>query len=99
MAINAQGVTMQRFATSLARHLNQPVTDKTGLDGVYTFRLEYATDGDSPGAMSAELKADGAPQLSIFSALPSQLGLKLESQKLGASIVVIDHVNRVAGNN
>ncbi len=52
--------SMHVFAILLSRQLRQPVIDRTGLAGLYDFRLEWTAD-DSAGTT-----ADGAPLPDIF---------------------------------
>jgi uncharacterized protein (TIGR03435 family) len=66
--------------------LDRPVLDRTGIEGEFDFKLDYAID-DNP---------DSGP--SIFSAIQEQLGLKLEAAKGPVEILVIDHVERPSGN-
>jgi uncharacterized protein (TIGR03435 family) len=66
----------------LANTLGSPVIDKTGLEGLYDFTLEWTDAGDP----------------SLFSALEEQLGLKLEARKSPVEVLVIDHAEKPAGN-
>jgi uncharacterized protein (TIGR03435 family) len=60
--------------------------DQTGLTGKYNFKLIYAPEmNDLTGP-------------SIFTALQEQLGLKLESQKGPADVLVIDSVQKPSEN-
>jgi uncharacterized protein (TIGR03435 family) len=61
------------------------VIDKTGITGEYDIDLTWARDSDSEGP-------------SIFTALEEQLGLKLETAKAMADVVVIDHIERPSEN-
>ena len=93
-----KGVSMAGLADQLARQLERPVADKTGLTGVYNLRLEWTPDDQPAG------KGDGAagePALgpSIFTALQEQLGLKLQTQKMPVEIIVVDHVDRTPIEN
>jgi uncharacterized protein (TIGR03435 family) len=77
---------------------NARLVDKTGLDGVYEIRLEFAgPQPNSPGTEGVDLGA-GAPN--IFDAVPQQLGLKLQKAKsVPVDVVVIDHVDRTPTKN
>jgi uncharacterized protein (TIGR03435 family) len=64
----------------------RPVLDKTGFTGTYDIKLTYALDVKS--------NRDTAPNLSdvsIFTALQEQLGLRLEAQKAMIEVLVVDY--------
>jgi uncharacterized protein (TIGR03435 family) len=82
-----QKASMAMLAGRLEEMEHRPVLDRTGLQGEYDFKLNYAID-DNP---------ETGP--SIFSVLPEQLGLKLEGAKGPVEILVIDHVDRVPTAN
>jgi uncharacterized protein (TIGR03435 family) len=76
------------------------VVDKTGLQGNYTFTLQWtpenlaANGGQSaPGATSL-----GSSGPSLFEALQDQLGLKLELTKAPVDTVVIDYIEQPSEN-
>jgi uncharacterized protein (TIGR03435 family) len=68
-------------------YFDLPVVDSTDLTGTYDFKLDWVGLGnvDQGG-------------LTMFDAVDKQLGLKLEKKRLPMSIVVIDHVERLADN-
>src|SRR4051812_42643803 len=74
-----------RLAAMLSGQLGQPVMDRTNITGQYVFSL-LAPDPD-----------DQSPP-SIFTALQEQLGLKLESQKVPTTVLVIDNAERPTEN-
>lgn len=72
----------------LSSYLQRPVLDKTGLEGMYDFSLEW-TPGDSQGADQR------GP--SIFAAVQEQLGLKLlesNGQTAPVQVLVIDRAEK-----
>ena len=81
--ISGTRVSMRELAAALARLLDRPTTDRTGLAGVYDVKLQWTPDS-----------ATGDLGTSIFTALQEQLGLKLESTKASVDVVVVDHVER-----
>lgn len=83
-----RSATMAMLASILQGALKRPVIDKTNLDGVFDFRVEYAAD---------DSHLDEFP--SLFTALQDQLGLKLESTKGPVETLVIDHVERAPADN
>lgn len=80
--------TVGQFCDFLTRLVGRPVIDRTGLTGAFDIRLRCAIDA-FPGE-------DTSP--SVFDALPTQLGLKLESQRAPIEITVIDHVEKPSPN-
>jgi len=79
------------------------IVDKTGLTGVYEFRLEFegklpVTDGPPPGEATPSDPGDGGPN--IFTALETQLGLKLVKMKsVPVDVLVIDHLDKAPTDN
>lgn len=99
--IEAEGYTMAQLALKLAEALRQPVVDATGVTGKFDFKLEWMPDDMRAKPPSAEQRGGGAPDAggpSIFAALPEQLGLKLESAKLPAEVIVIDSAGKPGEN-
>jgi uncharacterized protein (TIGR03435 family) len=76
-----------QFADVVARIVNRPVIDRTGLTERYSIFLSYAPM--SPQA-SDKVQDFGPPD--IFIALQEQLGLKLERGKDNIDVAVIDHI-------
>ncbi len=78
----------QRYSmATLARLLTQmgqlgPVSDKTGLDGVYDFRLSW-DDNAGPA---------------LGSAIQDQLGLRLEKQKVPVTHFIVDSAKKPSGD-
>ena len=85
--IDAQVITMSRFAEVLSRQMDLPVVDRTNLDGAFNLKLEWNSDTTRPEA---------GP--SIFTAIQEQLGLRLQSQKVPLEVLVIDHAERPSAN-
>jgi bla regulator protein BlaR1 len=84
------GASMGEFSDQLSRMLDRPVIDKTGFVGLFDFKLEYSPVEARPDADAA------LPD--IFSAIPEQLGLKLEATKAPVEVIVIDSVERPSEN-
>ena len=97
--ITALNLRFSQFVEMLTGVVGRPVVDKTGIQGLVDFTLEWARD-DGP----ATLSADGAnvaptpPGPSIFTAVQEQLGLKLEPLAGAGDLFVIDHVERPSEN-
>lgn len=104
--LNAQMAPISALASLLAQQLGRPVLDKTGLQGNFDFKLEWTPDEGQRGIGLGEpdrTAADTAPPVdssgpSVFTALQEQLGLKLESQRGPAEILVIDHIEKPSEN-
>src|SRR3569623_2150317 len=90
----AKKTTMTRFADSLGHQVDRIVLDNTGLKGEYDFTLEWSPDNHEGSMLSAVEEKVGLTGLSIFEALPQQMGLKLESTKGPVPVIVIDSVDR-----
>jgi bla regulator protein blaR1 len=74
--------------------LGSPVIDGTGLKGLYSFELEFA----DPRVLQATGAPEGDARPTLFAAVQDQLGLKLESGKGPAEVLVIDHIERPSEN-
>ena len=103
----AVGESMQELADVLAVQLEKPVTDSTGLMGKYDFLLTF-TGGNGPDMAVLHGGAGGpaagghdaepdAP--SLQKALQDRLGLRLDSKKGTAGILIIDKIERVPAEN
>jgi uncharacterized protein (TIGR03435 family) len=86
--------TMKALVTDLARALQMPVMDATGLEGGYDYNLIYTPEngafrGDEPLA-----------QPLLRDALREQLGLELRSAKdVPVNVVIIDSANKKPTDN
>jgi uncharacterized protein (TIGR03435 family) len=74
--------------------LDRPVLDRTGLTGVYDFKLEWSAEEQSADRATSANPA--AP--SIFTAVQEQLGLKLESTKAPIEFFVIEQAAKPTEN-
>ena len=97
--LTGMSAPVEFLATTLSGQLGHPVIDKTGLTGKYDFKLTWAPDmprGPSPNPEAPPPAAAEGP--SIFTALPEQLGLRLESQKGPVEMIVIDRIEHPSEN-
>lgn len=85
-------VSMKELADMLSQlpELGRRVVDKTGLTGTWDLDLQWAPAGAGAG--------DQTSGPSIFTALPEQLGLRLESQKGPVEMFVIDRAEKPTEN-
>jgi len=75
------------------------VVDATGVEGNYDITINFSPPGAggkggvSPTGMGDEpAAAEPNGAITLFEALQKQLGLKLETRKVAAQVLVIDHV-------
>lgn len=88
-------ISMPQLALLISRFEHLPVIDSTGLDGFYEVHLEW-----TPVDLSVQdPPADSVVGPSIFNAVQSQLGLKLESRRGPLDVLVIDNVRKVPIDN
>jgi uncharacterized protein (TIGR03435 family) len=115
MKMVANGTTIPKLTDALGMQLDRPIVDMTELTGTYDITLEFAPDpaimqakmaamgvqqpppqeAGGPGAGSA----DNGPLATIFTALPEQLGLRLEARKGPVELLVIDSVEKTPTEN
>jgi uncharacterized protein (TIGR03435 family) len=91
--IEATKLTMDQLAADIPDALgsDRPIVDRTGLTGAYDFKLE--------ATFASRLNRDPDPSdLTIFTAVQEQLGLKLEPQKAAIQVLVIDHIEKPSAN-
>ncbi len=102
LTITAQAASMTSLAGVLSGRLNRPVIDKTGLTGFYDFSFPFAPEEvQSASVPSGAVPAPGAPESNLPTlsvAIEEHLGLKLESGKGPAPIIVIDRIEKPSGN-
>jgi uncharacterized protein (TIGR03435 family) len=77
-----KGASMSALARRLSQQLHEPVSDMTGLKGLYDFTLDWQQDDNVPGT-------------SLFTAVQEQLGLKLEAKKTQIEVLIIDHAEKI----
>jgi uncharacterized protein (TIGR03435 family) len=99
--------TMEGLSRALGTLLKTKVVDATGLTAKYDFTVTYS-DITSPalsGSVPAQLSVGVSPTAGsltpapadlpdIFSALQSQIGLRLQPKKVSVEVVVIDQIQK-----
>jgi uncharacterized protein (TIGR03435 family) len=88
-SLTAKGVSMARLCDWLARRMNAPVTDATGIAGVFNFKLEWTPE---------EASSSAGPDFSLVAALQEQLGVKLEARKVSLEMIVVDRAEKPSEN-
>jgi len=103
--LEGEGSDTQMLARVLSQQLGRTVIDKTGLTGNFDYTLQWTPD-DAPPPMPGGGQG-GTPHIdnggdavgpSLFTAVQEQLGLKLESTKGMADVIVIDHIDLPSDN-
>ena len=87
---------MAQLALKLSEVLHLPVADFTAVPGEFDFQLKWTSD--DMRATPPDAVPDAASGPSLFVALQEQLGLKLESRKVPADVLVIDHAEKPSEN-
>jgi uncharacterized protein (TIGR03435 family) len=105
--------SMADFTTDLGRFVNltnaEPggapvprVVDKTGLPGIYEFRLEFVATMNLRGLGGAPSASDPADYSVpfLFKALEKQLNLKLvKTKNVPVTVLVVDHADQMPSEN
>ncbi len=84
----------QRMPLWSPEYVQTLVLDRTGVEGVYQFELEF-------NPLSIVNNPDWAKiaPISLPDSLEAHLGLRLESQKAPVPVIVVDHLDRVPAEN
>lgn len=99
VTVDSPATSLDDFSQkNLKDAVDRPVVNKTAIQGLFDFHLEYVPSENSPlfGHGGTDSMAGTRP--SIFNALKEQLGLKLEPAKGTEEVLVIDHVEKPAPN-
>jgi uncharacterized protein (TIGR03435 family) len=90
-----RGLTLEDLALRLYPYLSRRVIDSTGLAGYFDGEFEFTAEiVMPPPPLGSPNPYDGRILPSIFSVLPQQLGLRLESGRGPVEILIIDHAER-----
>jgi uncharacterized protein (TIGR03435 family) len=84
-------ITLPILASNLSDILGRPVSDRTGVDGLFDIDLRYTDDHGTTPVPSA------FPD--IVTALREQLGLRLESKKQLFDVIVVDQAEKIPTGN
>jgi uncharacterized protein (TIGR03435 family) len=97
--------TMAGLTEYLRLRLQEPVIDKTGLNGEFDINLEILPTGPLPGQptdpreLIAFLESHRDLLKEPFFSAVEKLGLKLERQKNPVETIVVDHVEKTPSEN
>ena len=93
---SAHCASMNFLSFRMSLILDLPVVNQTNLDGCYDFQLTFTRElprGVKEGQLFNGTPIDASGP-TVFQALQSQLGLKLEEKKAPAETLVIEHAER-----
>jgi uncharacterized protein (TIGR03435 family) len=94
-----RGLSMADFAMRLYPYLGRRVVDGTGLAGYFDAEFEFTAEVVMPPPSPEQPNPyDGRVLPSIFSVLPQQLGLRLESQRGAVEVLVVDYAEHPTDN-
>lgn len=104
--IDATRMTMAELAPILETTIDQPVLDKTGLIGVYQFRLELPQGQTNVRMLLSKgvtKTSRGFPLIELrpeeWSKIVEPLGLRLERTRAPIEFLVVDKMNRTSTPN
>lgn len=83
--LRGHGVTLVQVASSLSNFAGRPVTDRTGLDGLYDFELRWSRPSENPAP---------ADPPEIITAIREQLGLELHATRGPLDVLLIVSADR-----
>jgi len=83
-------ITLPILANNLSDILSRPVSDQTGMDGLYDIDLNFIDDAPTQGS---------AIYPGIVTALQEQLGLTLESRKALFDMIIVDQAEKIPTEN
>ncbi len=104
--LSVHNMNMKEFATWMQSGvMDKPVVDHTGLTDKYDFTLKWTPD-DSQFAQFRGVTGPVTPPAgdnpnappSLYTAMPEQVGLKIEAGKAMDDVIVIDHVEKPSPN-
>jgi bla regulator protein blaR1 len=85
-----RGLTMSALATKLIPMVRRTVVDNTGLNGYYDAEFDFLAELPPPPPPPGMPNPWSEPFVSVFTVLPEQLGLKLDSRRGPVDVLVID---------
>jgi uncharacterized protein (TIGR03435 family) len=103
----ARHQTMDQLADTITGYVSHPVRNLTELQGQYDFTLAFeserrATSGTAArpaGAPTEPLSPASEPGPTIFDAVQSQLGLRLEQKRGPVEMLIVDRLEKVPTEN
>jgi uncharacterized protein (TIGR03435 family) len=103
VVITAPSASLASLVGLMSRFTARPVVDTTGIEGLYDFKLIFATEingnlitGGLPGPGGAATSVESAP--SVFDAV-KQYGLRLEARKAPIEMLTVTHLEKTPTEN
>jgi uncharacterized protein (TIGR03435 family) len=100
LSMSGSGMSAAALARMLGQQLRRTVIDRTNLEGMFDFALTWTPQSPAtvlgPGGDVPPAADPSGP--SIFTAVQEQLGLRLESTRAPAEVLIIDSVQRPSEN-
>lgn len=91
-----RGVTMDALATFLSGMVRRKVVNRSELAGYYDGEFDFTSEfGPPPPPPGTPDPYDRQSLPSIYTVLPEQLGLKLQTSKGAVEVLVIDRIERL----
>jgi uncharacterized protein (TIGR03435 family) len=96
ITMGAEGVTMSQFGAALVGfpEIDRLIRDRTGLVGAFDLQLTLAMPVPPAGGVGNGAQSPPSMDSGILTALPEQLGLKLEGRQDQVNVIVIDSVEQ-----
>jgi uncharacterized protein (TIGR03435 family) len=89
-----RGLTMDALAKTLMPVVQRSVVDRTGLTGYFDADFDFMAEIPPPPPPPGMPNPFSTPFVSVFTILPEQLGIKLDSQRGPVDVLVIDRAER-----
>jgi uncharacterized protein (TIGR03435 family) len=90
-----RGLTMEMFAKRLVMIVRRTVSDQTGVTGYFDADFDFVAEMPPPPPPPGLPSAFGTePFPTVFTVLPEQLGLKLDSRRGPVEVLVIDRIEQ-----
>ena len=97
--INGRSVDMDLLGRVLETLLEKPVVNQTGITGAYDIYLQWKPEpGEGAALLGANADLPDRDLGSIFTELREKLGLRLESKRAPAQIVVVERAEMASEN-
>jgi len=96
--LTGHNVTMEYLAFTLSRSTDRAVIDRTGLPARYDVNLQFLPDAAKSASPDGGGPAINPDCSDLASALPKQLGLRLESAKGPVEFLVVERAEKLTGN-